>query len=91
MQAKEIFQELGYTKLANDDKSNITYVKISEKYIADTIKFNVLNKLVEVFYNYNNTQDNNVMVEDYKVVDLKKDINMQELKAINKQIEELGW
>lgn len=75
MSAKEMFEKLGYKETEND----IYFLKYYKPYRLQhdkEIKFHKLDKTFTV------KDDNGI---NYKWID------MEELKAINKQIEELGW
>ena len=75
MSAKEMFEELGY-KLIQDDMNWLRYgINISEWYEFD-IEFNKNNKNIT----FSGRKPSNGRMVD-----------LDELKAINKQIEELGW
>ena len=80
MTAKEMFEELGY-KVANDCEYYIFYKKPlieNPEYEKDYlhISFKKLDKAFIKTYGDDNSPEI---------------ITMQELKAINKQVEELGW
>ena len=76
MTAKEMFEELGY-EFYEDDGFNC-YEKERRKLIEpDYISFNRLAR--QIFMSNNSECSNGVIVD------------VQLLKAINKQIEELGW
>lgn len=81
MKAKEIFKDLGYTKKVNNNQEVIYNKLFIEEHIDEFIIFNKKEKIIEVF---NKTAQN-----DYE--DCHMPINVDELKAINKQVEELGW
>ena len=73
--ADEMFEELGYKKLRDDDESykNIEGYKKDE---YDIIEFDKNDKGFYKSAIYDTTSDN---------------ISMQELQAINKKCQELGW
>lgn len=80
--ADKMFEELGYKKI--EDKYNIDFNKLykfnSGDKINEKIRFCKLDKYVHIEnYNY----DSGITFGKY--------LNMQELKAINKKCEELGW
>lgn len=78
--ADEMFEKLGYEKIDKKGLKHIQYVRQINKNTKENITFHKTFKKVEVyFYDY----------EDYE--ELTKPIAMQELKAINKKVEELGW
>ena len=80
MNADEMFEKLGYEKCsAIDDEEDITFSRRTEKYI-EYIIFDKLEKSVATWRGClccNTIQ--------YQA------INMEELQAINKKVEELGW
>ena len=76
MSAKEMFEELGY-ELDINVLDIIRYSK-EEKDLKSVIRFNVDEKTIST---------NSVVNNDLWVLD----ITSEELKAINKQVEELGW
>ena len=81
MRAKEMFKEVNF-KLHAETNDFIIYRKYPDTIVDDTsfqeIFFNNINKFVVVSeYHHGNLEE--------KFIDLK------ELKAINKQVEELGW
>lgn len=75
MTAKEIFEKLGYEQ--HNSRYEIIYNMGNLKYIDDYryISFNKENKTIEV--------DDSSTAPFY--------LQIEELKAINKQIKELGW
>ena len=77
MSAKEMFEELGYS----GDKSykSIRY----SKYVGD----NLYQIDIDSEYKYINKRKYTTVFSDSEV----DDISFEELKAINKQVEELGW
>ena len=93
MSAKEMFEELGYTQIKHNvfdeelqpyewvtqDEPYILYKQENEQAIEE-IEFRFYSKNIW-FKGYR---------KDIKHI-LPCPINMKELKAINKQIEELGW
>lgn len=78
-EADKMFEELGYER-KNNDSFEIRFVK---KFIIKRprhIIFSVLDKEISV------------CEENEKELAVKRDyFSMQELKAINKKVEELGW
>ena len=80
MTAKEMFKKLGYTMLYEFDTYMFYEKPLKEKptYEKDYVhlEFNLIEKTINKTYG----DDNSV-----------SDITLDELKAINKQIEELGW
>ena len=76
--AKEMFEELGYE--VNENEWNLTYSK-------DII----LNQFYTSPITINFRKFNDKVIEKYDFNGKSVPIFMYELKAINKQIEELGW
>ena len=75
MTAKEMFEKLGYECFINKELEEIDYTK------KDNKEF-----IVFVHYRFDNSY------VFYKQTDYEPgDITMEELQAINKQVEELGW
>lgn len=77
MCADEMFEKLGYEKTKNDEY-NVIYEKGAS--IRNRIIFSKITKTVCCI----------LVDEDYEWND-GIDIDMQELQAINKKVEELGW
>lgn len=80
--ADETFKELGYKQL--EDKYNINYIKmysfINGDRVREQIRFCKLDKYVHIEnFNY----DTGVIFGKF--------LDMEELQAINKKVEELGW
>ena len=73
--ADEMFEELGYKKLEENDYY-MEYRKQRKDY-SKFIKFDLMDKSFTSFY--------------YVVTDKQAYLSMQELQAINKKVEELGW
>lgn len=81
MTAKEMFEKLGYNQLIVHEPYYMFYIKPLKEngeYENDEIhlEFNFLNKTIVKSYGDDNTVCG---------------ITIQELQAINKQVEELGW
>ena len=79
--AIEMFSELGYAFINHEEDGYLYYVitcydSPNDEYYIQDIIFNLKERTVEAF-----TND-----EDYE-----PEINEHERKAINKQIDELGW
>lgn len=77
--ADEMFSELGYIRIANNQFC-ITYQIRDDRRIPYTIQFGFDKNTVEKYY-YN---------EILNFINAER-ITMQELKAINKKCEDLGW
>lgn len=75
MSAKEMFEELGYIE-TEDDKFFLKYYRKCKLHHDKEIKFHKLDKTITV------KDDNGINYRWF---------NLKELKAINKQVEELGW
>ena len=75
MSAKEMFEELGY-KIVQNDMNWLRYGINTSKWYACFIDFNLREKKIEI---------------SNKVDTFGKTIELDELQAINKQVEELGW
>ncbi len=75
MNAKEMFEKLGYKEDFPDDYDEIVY----SKDILDKKTFGYIDSIIITFGEHRVWLTNKI------------DINLEELKAINKQIEELGW
>lgn len=83
MSAKEMFEKLGY-KQEKDDKIHITYYNGNFENIQKCDKQITFDLESKSFIAYSPYELN-----DYE--DCSIFINMKELQAINKQVEELGW
>ena len=77
MKAKEMFSELGYSCKEDDDY--IEYIKKTENCTFE-IAFDYSTECIE-FYSYRGNFEKR----------FDSFIDMEELQAINKQVEELGW
>lgn len=75
MTAKEMFEKLGY-ELIQNDMNWLRYGVNTSEWYAGFIVFDLRSKKIEI---------------TNKVDTFGKTINLEELKAINKQVEELGW
>lgn len=76
--ADEMFEELGYKKHLSDKKGILFF------YIrSSNLSANEMERII--FYK------NKTVGFDYVYCSFKKDITMQELQAINKKVQELGW
>lgn len=90
--AKQMFEELGWKCVGETgDKTGIIYERIAleEKWqkIIDKITFyNSSISTVSIWYEWSKKK-NNFIFSRYTNVNL----NAEELQAINKQVEELGW
>ncbi len=87
MSAKEMFEKLGY-KL-NDD-INLNPYRIEYK------KFNKTTRMFRTISIVNGEHEKFIQVEEEFVRDIETNTNygyldFEELQAINKQVEELGW
>lgn len=81
-EANKLFEELGYKKI--EDKYNIDFNKrynfTNGDKIQERIRFCKLDKYIHIEnFNFNSG------------ISFGKFLDMQELKAINKKCEELGW
>lgn len=77
MSAKEMFEELGYEcKIAKFKGDIINIEYIGDDEYSSNIRFNLENKSFNVWYGEN---------------EYSGGITMEIYKAINKQVEELGW
>ena len=86
MSAKEMFEELGY-KLSYENGSVKKYKRIRK---TEKNYFNI--KIIEFGLNFFIADEFLVDKEDNIINDMiTSSIFKEELKAINKQIEELGW
>ena len=80
MKADEMFKKLGYEKCsAIDDEEDITFSRRTEKHI----EYIIFDKLVKSVSTWRVCNCCNTI--QYRA------INMEELQAINKKCEELGW
>ena len=79
-EADKMFEELGYKK--EQDNNYILFEKelLNKNKEVKTIVFNLNKALIDI-----RTED------DYYYQTITTVMNMQELKAINKKVEELGW
>lgn len=75
MSAEEMFEKLGYIGYS-EEHSAILYINITTD---ERIWFDSTDKTIEKFY-----QPSAFIIKS-------KDITLEELQAINKQVEELGW
>ena len=78
-EADKMFEELGYKKII-DNKKEVSYQYINAL-MGDRIEQTIqITKIGMIVFSYRNNQNHNVMR-----------IGIEELKAINKKVEELGW
>ena len=82
MSAKEMFEELGYSKIIFPN-GTIQYEKV-KKEKTSRFRFYLEDKVYSVYYT--ELSENGV-----EILQMTRLINMKLYKAINKQIEELGW
>lgn len=75
MSAKEMFEELGY----------------EQEKIGEQLIYSKINEKTEVEYQFIFYLDDKTFEAATDSSFYVNDINMQELQAINKQVEELGW
>lgn len=73
--ADEIFKELGYER--NEENDYFIEYQKQEENCCKFIKFDLIDKSFTNFY--------------YVVPDKQSYLSMQELQAINKKVQELGW
>lgn len=77
--ADKMFEELGYKKII-DNKKEVSYQYVNTL-MGDRIEQTIqIAKIGMIVFSYRNNQNHNVM-----------GIGIEELKAINKKVEELGW
>ena len=79
-EADKMFEELGYEKLDNEKLNYIQFVRQINNITKENIIFSKKFKKVEIYF-----YDFKEHIESIKPVD------MQELQAINKKVEELRW
>lgn len=81
-EADKMFEELGYKKQCDKDNSEhfITFIKYLGLVNRKTISFDCWLKRISASY----------FDDDYEYEEAYY-FDMQELKAINKKVEELGW
>ena len=83
MSAKEIFKKLGYEETRNRIYTvEKTFVKKDKKGLEKRIEFQCYGKFVEVFKDLSYEQELYLSCLA---------LDMEEIQAINKQIEEFGW
>lgn len=75
MNADEMFEEMGYEKIERDRLKNIIFTNGNKKFYFHKIHKKI--KCVEY------DKEEKTYIEGY--------FTMQELQAINKKVEELGW
>lgn len=80
MSADEMFEELGY-ELINDCEFYLLY----EKALKENAEYE--NDFVQITFEKRDKEVVKTYGDDYSA----KEISMQELQAINKKCEELGW
>lgn len=86
MSAKDLFKKLGYecrTPRVNYGIPNEIYVKKTMSNSIRTISFDKAGKYIDITEKYQDIIEEGY--ENYNYLDL------EELQAINKQVEELGW
>lgn len=76
MEAKKMFSRLGYTKTTHNDNPYVVTFKKPVPGDNIFIQFSIERKQVSKFYMINNSTSS---------------ITVDELKAINQQLKELGW
>ena len=74
MKAKEIFEFLGYT-ITTDDHDMLVYTYKMQNDLYLKIKFNLLDKVIQIYYNH----------------EMMNCLNVDDINAINQQCKELGW
>ena len=74
-EADKMFEELGYKKIETTSDNLLEYEKQFSEY-SKFIRFDLLDRTFTSFY-YG--------------IDMQSYLNMQELQAINKKVEELKW
>lgn len=76
MSAREMFEKLEYKQVENNaNYISYKYELSNCSYIYSTIRFYLPQQVIEFYYND----------------DILNSIAVEELQAINKQVEELGW
>lgn len=75
MNAREMFEKLGYTKYVYDNRIVYEY---GNYVMRDIIDFNLKCRIVHSY-------------TGYEVGNVIKGLTVNELKAVNQQMEELGW
>ena len=89
MSAKEMFEELGYKFVSYGDEKIIEFDKIVVKdYEYKKIVFDIRRRFFWVDY-FKNEYDSKGKLMNKKHIIFVLDV--EELQAINKQVEELGW
>ena len=85
MEAKKMFEKLGYedkTPRVNYGIPNKRYIKHNNTSVR-TIEFDKAGKYIDITEKYND-----IIAESYENYNY---LDFNELQAINKQVEELGW
>lgn len=85
MSAKEMFKKLGYSELIKH-KSYMFYIKPLKIETFEDEPF-YENDEIHLEFNFNEKSVNKTYGDD----NTSCNITMEELQAINKQVEELGW
>ena len=89
MSAKEMFEKLGYKFVSYGDEEIIEFDKIVVKdYEYKKIVFDIRRKFFWLDYFKNKYDNNNKLINKIHTIFVS---DVEELQAINKQIEELGW
>lgn len=79
MKAKDMFEKLGYKYYETKNK-----IECTKKYFISEINFIIFDKQHKNFVNF--TSSDSPFTPDAPYT-----LNIKELQAINKQVEELGW
>lgn len=79
MSAKEMFEKLGYMYQEGNNK-----IECTKKYFISETNFIIFDKQKKNFTNFVSSDSPFTLDEPYI-------LNIEELQAINKQVEELGW
>lgn len=74
MKAKEMFEFIGYT-ITTDDYDMLVYTYKRQNNLYLKIKFNLLDKVIQIYYNH----------------EMMNCLNTDDIEAINQQCKELGW
>ena len=91
MSAKEMFEKLGYKQIIKKNDDGVVYLieyvkrKTGWKHTQSYYEFWLYNKSIKTATYY----DNHDLHHEYEFK--PKEITFNQLQAINKQIEELGW